>query len=223
VKIREAILIGFFLLGAFLRAAPLSSEEAAAVRKHFQETQQATRTLRAEFTSDLKLERLSQSVSSKGVLYYQAPDKVRMEYDEPAGEWVVLSGRKLALKKTNRGIQSFDLDGRPRAQEGLQSLLALVGQGTESWDRTHEVSMFREKNGTRVVLVPKTREDPRQPERIEVLLRDDASLEEIRIRFPGGNGLTYRLERPQRNHPLEAALFEIPEEKETPLDKLKRK
>jgi outer membrane lipoprotein carrier protein len=218
-----AVVTGLFFVTTAFAATPLSTGDAAAVQKKFRETQQATKTFRAEFTSELKLEKLNRIVSSKGVLYFQAPDRVRMEYAQPAGEWVVLSGRQLAVKKSNRSVQVFDLKERPRAQQAIQSLLAIVGRGTESWDTTHAVEMFAENGKTRVLLVPKSREDARQPEKIEVLLRADLSLEQIQVRFPGDNGMLYRLGVPVRNQPVDAGLFVIPEEKETALDKLKRK
>ncbi|MGH8545626.1 MAG: LolA family protein, partial [Gammaproteobacteria bacterium] len=86
-----------FLVGATTLAAPLSAERASALRAQFQTRQRETLTWSATIVQTLTLPGVRDPVVSTGTLAYRAPDRLRLDYTKPAGEFVLVLGDRLFI------------------------------------------------------------------------------------------------------------------------------
>jgi outer membrane lipoprotein carrier protein len=85
-----------------LRAAPdpapqASDDDAAAILERATRAYARVRSLQAEFVQHVRVPLLGQEKTSRGRLFVQRPDRLRMEFTDPAGDLLVADGQSLWL------------------------------------------------------------------------------------------------------------------------------
>ncbi|MGH8520073.1 MAG: LolA family protein [Gammaproteobacteria bacterium] len=201
-----------FLAGAATLAAPLSAERASALRAQFQTRQRETLTWSATIVQTLTLPGVRDPVVSQGTLAYRAPDRLRLDYTRPAGEFVLVLGDRLFIQKTGARLAEKSLREDSAGKPFLSLLGLLRGQPAEQEsDYTPEVK--REGDGYAVVLTRKPDASSRMPARItNTIAADTLEVREVVVVLPSGGVLRYRFDDITRNRPLDAAHFTAPAE-----------
>jgi len=107
--------------------AKLSPAETRAMQERFEKHQAAIRSASVGFTQILSLAGLRNPAVSQGRILYAAPERLRIEYQRPAGELVLLPGdgtlvtRKPGRPDTSRAIDRLD----ERTRRSVSLLLSL--------------------------------------------------------------------------------------------------
>jgi len=150
-------------------------------------------SLQADFRQTITSPGLRQPVVSEGRFYYQAPDKLRIDYSRPAGDYFLLNNHSSARALVAlRGV----LQGTPPAGEFQKQVEC-------------EDGVFR------VILTPLA-PSPTLPRKIEN--RVDAkslALLAMTITMSQGAALEFVFENPRRNQPVEPGIFSPAAEKVT--------
>jgi outer membrane lipoprotein-sorting protein len=89
----------------FVCALMLSDAERQQHTDVFVRTQQQTQTFQADVKQTVRLHGLKKPVESIGRLFYKAPDKLRIQFTQPAGEYLLIVGNDVFSKKTNRPLR----------------------------------------------------------------------------------------------------------------------
>ncbi|MGH8567850.1 MAG: LolA family protein [Gammaproteobacteria bacterium] len=199
-----------FLAGAATLAAPLSAERASALRAQFQTHQRETLTWSATIVQTLTLPGVRDPVVSTGTLAYRAPDRLRLDYTKPAGEFVLVLGDRLFIQKTGARLAEKSLREDNAGKPFLSLLGLLRGQpAEEESDYTPEVT--REEDRYTVVLTRNADASSHMPTRIaNRIAADTLEVREVVVDLPSGGVLRYRFDTVTRNGPLDAAHFNAP-------------
>ena len=199
-----------FLAATATLAAPLSAERASALRAQFQSRQRETLTWSATIVQTLTLPGMRDPVASTGTLAYRAPDRLRLDFTKPAGEFVLVLGDRLFIKKTGARLAEKSLREDSAGKPFLSLLGLLRGQpAEEESDYTAEVR--REEDRYAVVLTRNADVSSRIPARIaNVIAADTLEVREVVVDLPSGGVLRYRFDAIARNGPLDPARFVVP-------------
>jgi outer membrane lipoprotein-sorting protein len=185
----------------------LSPEEDADLTRRFIASQRSLRTYRAEFEQSLSLLGLRNPSVSKGTFSYRAPDDVRIDYSQPAGDFFLLRGEQFHLAKNGNPPRSYP--ATDRSARVLVALRKIMGGRTEAGAGMVR-KVRREGSDYVVTLTPET---PSRdvPERIEN--RIDAgslALKRMTVTLPRGTSMEFSFSNPERNAKVDEKLFEQP-------------
>ncbi|MGH8537594.1 MAG: LolA family protein [Gammaproteobacteria bacterium] len=199
-----------FLAATTTLAAPLSAERASALRAQFQTRQRETLTWSATIVQTLTLPGLRDPVVSIGTLAYRAPDRLRLDFTKPAGEFVLVLGDRLFIQKTGARLAEKSLREDSAGKPFLSLLGLLRGQpAEEESDYTPEVR--REEDRYTVVLTRNAGASSRMPARItNTIAADTLEVRDVVVDLPSGGVLSYRFDAITRNGPLDATYFVVP-------------
>ena len=200
----------FFFAATTTLAAPLSAERASALLAQFQTHQRETLTWSATIVQTLTLPGVRDPVVSTGMLAYRAPDRLRLDYTKPAGEFVLVLGDRLFIQKTGARLAEKSLREDSAGKPFLSLLGLLRGQpAEEESDYTPEVK--REEDRYTVVLTRNADASTHMPARIaNRIAADTLEVREVVVDLPSGGVLSYHFDAIARNGPLEAAHFTAP-------------
>lgn len=205
-------LITLFALSAAVCLLPawgndLSPAEDAALSRKFIESQRSLRTFRAAFEQTVSLLGLRNPSVSKGTFLYRAPDDVRIDYSQPAGEFFLLRGENFYVARDGTPPRSYPASDR--SARVLVALRKVMGGRTDA-DAGMTRKVRREGNEFVITLTPET---PSRdvPEKIEN--RVDAEslvLKKMTVTLPRGTSMEFSFSEPERNAKIDKSLFQEP-------------
>jgi outer membrane lipoprotein-sorting protein len=217
VSIRAAGACALIAVSATLHAepAPVPPAEMAVYEKGFTAVQQGTRSFRAELRQTLHLQGLAQPIVSLGTLYYETPDRLYIRFSQPAGEWMRVSGTRLAIQKQGQPLQRRDLSAQGKFPSHAASLLDFFHSDAAHWDRDFDVTMARAGDRLFVTLKPYLTPTAASQgvEQIVTTLRLPAyDIVGMEVTINSSNRIDYEFIDGQRNASIDPALFRIPGE-----------
>jgi hypothetical protein len=160
-------------------------------------------SLQADFRQTITSPGMRQPVVSEGRFYYQAPDKLRIDYSRPAGDYFLLNGDRFETRR--RGKSPAVLDSSHPSARALVALREVLRGTPPAGEFQKQVE--RREGEVRVILTPLIH-SPTLPRKIEN--RVDAkslALLGMTITMPQGAAMEFVFENPLRNHPLATAVF----------------
>jgi outer membrane lipoprotein carrier protein len=216
--VATAVVLASALLGGWAIAgqvpdpsdASLSSvERLRALVERMKIEQKGFSTLVANFHQETATEMLVEAEKSKGTFYYEAPDKVRWQYDSPTPKVIVINGTELVTwykdlhraEKVQVGRYSdavFKYLGASGSLETLMDYFSL------------RVDFPKGSEPYKIDLVPRYK-------RVEKRLRDmSVSIDgklfvpvELSYTEPNGDSTHYEFSDFKVNHPIPAAQFQL--------------
>jgi len=213
-----AVLLAVFSAGFWTGAADVpdpsdaslsSVERLRALVERMKIEQKGFTTLVAHFQQETSAEMLAEVETSKGTFYYEAPDKVRWQYDSPTPKVIVINGEELVTwyKDLNRA-EKVQVG---RYSDAVFKYLGASGSLETLMDYFSLRVDFPDGNEPyRVDLVPRYK-------RVEKRLRDmkvaiDGKLfvpVELAYTEPNGDSTQYKFSDFKVNEPIPAKHFEL--------------
>ena len=188
-------------------AADLSKSDQKRHETNFEKKQSQTRTFKAALLQTLRLSGVRNPVRSKGVLFYQAPDSLLIKFTEPAGEYVLIRGEDLYLKKSGKPAEHHKLDS-DEPQNGLPMILELFRNGAIKMKEQYRVEMKALKKRLEVRLTPKPFDvDSPLPEIINHIRLPDLEIRSIEVKFDEDQSMIYEFLDTRRNKPIDPETF----------------
>ncbi len=189
---------------------PLSDAEQQPYVDAFVRIQQQTQSYQAELHQTVRLRGLKKPVESTGRILYRAPGSLRLAFTKPAGEYMLITGDDIYVKKSNRPLSHRKTDSQNARPDQNARLLLLLFQGrVHDWLEFFTATVAREDDDLIVTLRSKQADVKVEIENIVALPSYD--IRSIQIRFDKDNSLTYEFFNPVRNAPVADNLFEISE------------
>lgn len=97
----------FFTCILFFVSSPGAAAEAAKdvelVIESLQKRYESTADFVADFRQETEIQALNRRVKARGKLYFKRPGKMRWNYDEPKGEWLLADGKNLYYYQPGQG------------------------------------------------------------------------------------------------------------------------
>lgn len=196
-----------------LTAAPVSDSEMARYESGFSSLQKSTHTFQAALRQTLSLHGSAQPIISTGTLFYQNPDRLLLRFSQPAGEWLLVNGARLAIQKRGHPVQIEDSSTVGVRHSHTASLLDFFSSGAERWHKDFDVTMTREGNHLLVQLKPwqtPTSTSQGLDRVITTLQLPGYEVAEIEVTVNGDNKIAYQFSNVKRNVPMAADLFAVP-------------
>jgi outer membrane lipoprotein-sorting protein len=184
----------------------LPSTQADALERRFFAAQSGINTLEADFIQTITAPGLGRPAKSKGQVFFRSPELLRIQYSDPAGEWMQLDEQNFTIVRSNRQPET-----RPSDHPSARVLVALreILRGKKPAENMNR-RVYVEGNIYRVILVPE-QEAANQPSRIEI----EADVEGFKLRsmvvsLPRGATMRFDFSSVRRNHRLPANVFTVP-------------
>jgi outer membrane lipoprotein carrier protein len=188
-------------------AAPEVPSSAAAVVQRAQARYDATGTLQAAFTQEMRIESSDQVIRSAGKVYFSKPGRMRWEYLTPEPQTIVADGKKLWIDQpADKQVLKAPLQQAFQSRTPVSFLL-----GVARLERDFNPTLLPpgQEGSVRLKLESKGTEDAA----VGTLTLDlDPVTFDIRaatIRDSLGNTTRVALVDVQRNQPLDGGLFEF--------------
>ena len=203
---------GLVLAALTHAATPLNDTERKPYIDAFVRKQQETQTYEATLKQTLRLRGLKQPVESEGRVYYKAPGSLLLSFSKPAGDYLIVTGPDIYLKKANRPlVHRKAVAGPARPDQNARLLLSLFQGGALDWGALFDIDMARDDDQLIVTMHPKQVDATRRVRIDNIIALPSDELRSIQVSFGEENSLTYEFSDPKRNLPLDDKLFVAPE------------
>ena len=190
---------------SWISAQPLSGKKQEAYTKAFERKQKETQTFQADLKQTLRLRGMRDPIESNGWIYYRAPDLLLIRYGEPKGEFILVEGKNLYVKRAGKPLIRKKLKaGGGLRENNIGALLSLFQDGGQEYSRELDVQMEQQKNQLLVCL--------NHPEGMVIqnsLTLPNLELKSIRVILDSENSISYELSRIIRNKPLDPKVFDL--------------
>lgn len=212
VPIRAALAVILSLQAAVQGAGetPLSQGELQNIQRRFQQLQKNTRTFQARIAQSVGIEGMKKPVVSAGSLFYsRAGGVIRLDFERPRKESVLLTQNTVTLKRGDKPAETHKAS-EAKSTMMLRSLLGFFASGEPQIFPKGKMQAFRSGNQLKVVLQPENGdEQPRLPQKVETFLAwPDLEVRSLRIEMQKGT-IQYDFSDIQRDAPLPAHLLEL--------------
>jgi hypothetical protein len=174
--------------------------------------QAATQTFDADLRQVFHWSFPHRHVESLGHINYQAPDFLSIVLTNPASEIVLVRGHNLYIKRDKKALATYKLEvhnGKPTQR--VQFLLSFFQNGCTNFADLFDVTIVRTPATCAVTLTPKHLLQMLPLRSVDnVIAWPSMDVRSMRIGLIMDSYITYEFHNPRRNHPLDAAVFEVP-------------
>lgn len=172
--------------------------------------QNHVKTMSARFRQEKNSSMLLEPSTDIGVFYYEAPDRVRWEYEEPEAMLVVINGEELVTFYEEQGLAERASVGE--ISEQVFKYLGASGSLEKLAEFFEVTAYFPEEEGEsyHLVLDPRYSRIQNRLEGMEIWIDPD-SFQPTRFKYlqPGGDETTYQFDDLVLNDDLDDTLFEV--------------
>ncbi|MES2309817.1 MAG: outer membrane lipoprotein carrier protein LolA [Verrucomicrobiota bacterium] len=196
-----------FMLTALVAEKKMTPAEMESIESKIEQRQANTKTLQMNFTQSVLPPGEKTPILSQGILYYQKPQNLRINYRDPAGEGLLLSSTETIQWKKGGPLQLETND--PTRPSFRRIILDVLEQKPSIWSNQFQRQMTA---GDKTITVSLTPLDPqaRLPDQVQVQLRSsDFQITSIEVRMKEFQWKAL-FSSIQVNLPLNSTLFQRP-------------
>ena len=201
------LVIGHWSLVTSATAAELSPADSAGLLQKLKEHRARFPSLTADFAEEKTTHLLTKPLIAQGTIAFQTPTKFRRELKGSTPSITVTDGAKLWIYYPSfKTAELYTLGQRQFFDDSIAALTA--GMNFERIADYYRYRAFRESEGYRLALTPKSSGLKRMVKELVVWVDDDFKIQKTEARLPKDDRVvtTYRNQRPT---PLPASTFEF--------------
>ena len=196
----------FFLFIFGLQAqTPLSSSEAAALKKQVQEQAQNTQTMKVDFVQLKHMDFLSNDIETSGNLAFKKPNLVKWQYTNPFKYSVLFKDKTLYIdddgKKSDVNLSSNKLFGQ------LNNFIVNSITGDLFQENEFEITYFKTNEENEVVFVPRDSKLRKYLSQFYIFFNNEAFVTKIKMVEPSGDYTTILFSNRYINKPIGNEVF----------------
>src|SRR6266851_5368919 len=208
VSIRTAV--AALLLGVGLTEARADTNADAFVAH-----QAATQTFEADLRQTFHWSFPRKHVESVGYICYQAPDFLAIVLTNPASELVLVRGDDLYIERDKKAPAKYKLEVRNgKPTQNVQFLLSFFQNGCTNFAGLFDATVMKTDDTETVTLRPKHYAQMLPLRSVEnVIAWPSFDVRSMRIGLIWDSYITYEFSNPRRNQPLDASIFDVPNDK----------
>lgn len=183
---KRAFLPGFFLLlllPFFVNGQPEGYKAVANpdfVTKKINEASASTNTINTTFIQEKNLSFIEEKVISKGILLYEKPDKLRIEYKEPFTYIMIMNGGRM-MTDNGENKSEYDLKSNKMFSE-INNLIISSVKGNILNNTSFKAELFENQEKLFINLIPLDKELGKYIKTIGLFMnKQDYTVDELQI------------------------------------------
>lgn len=138
-------------------------------------------SIQSDFTQDKYVSVMASSMKSSGKFYYQKSDKVKLEYQVPFKQDLVMNGNKLMMKTGNNPM-IMDAAANPMMAELKKVITACMSGNIANMGENYKMSYFVDGSNYLIEIVPLSADIKKFAERVDLYL-DAADFTVVKMRM----------------------------------------
>jgi outer membrane lipoprotein-sorting protein len=195
------------LLGIGVRAAPLSPADVKTLLERIREKRAAAPSMQADFQEQRKVHLLDEPINSSGKIWFQAPNKFRVERKGNAPSITVCDGQQLWIYYPNfKSAEHYSLARRSPLDAAISAITTALN--LESVEHTFHIAGEKAEKGYDLELTPRNPSMKRIFQKLLLHMSDDLFAERTDMLQPNGDQIVTTYQNP--NHAaIPASQFEF--------------
>src|SRR5438045_6625237 len=174
------------LLAIGVRAAPLSATDVKALVERIREKRAAAPSMQADFQEQRKIHLLDEPINSSGKIWFQAPNKFRVERKGNAPNVTVSDGQQLWIYYPNfKSAEHYSLARRSPLDPAISAITTALN--LENVEHTFHIAGEKAEKGYDLELTPRNPSMKRIFQKLLLHLIDDLFAERTDILQPNGD------------------------------------
>src|SRR6266478_773686 len=142
------------LLAVGVKAAPLSPADVKTLLERIREKRAAAPSMQADFQEQRKVHLLDEPINSSGKIWFQAPNKFRVERKGNAPSITVSDGQQLWIYYPNfKSAEHYSLGKRSPLDAGIAAITASLN--LENVESIYHITGGKEADGYELQLMPR--------------------------------------------------------------------
>jgi outer membrane lipoprotein-sorting protein len=198
-------LVASFVIG--VKAEPLSPAEVKSLLERIREKRAAAPSMQADFQEERKVHLLDEPINSSGKIWFQAPNKFRVERKGNAPSITVSDGQQLWIYYPNfKSAEHYSLAKRSPLDSAISAITTALN--LENVEHTFHVIADKAEKGYDLELTPRNPSMKRIFQKLLLRLSDDLFAERTDMLQPNGDQIVTTYQNP--NHAaIPASQFEF--------------
>ena len=195
------------LLAIGVRAAPLSPADVKTLLEHIREKRAAAPGMQADFQEQRKVHLLDEPINSSGKIWFQAPNKFRVERKGNAPSITVSDGQQLWIYYPNfKSAEHYSLARRSPLDAAISAITTALN--LENVEHTFHIAGEKAEKGYNIELTPRNPSMKRIFQKLLLHMSDDLFAERTDMLQPNGDQIVTTYQNP--NHAaIPASQFEF--------------
>ncbi|MCC6544380.1 MAG: outer membrane lipoprotein carrier protein LolA [Nitrospirae bacterium] len=202
-----------FLHGADRSIEPyreLAASEMEVILTQMTDNIQSVKNLKAEFIQERHMLMFLDVLSSKGVLYFEMPDKLRWELTEPYASILIFNNGNVAKFNLDKGkFVRMNLGMEDIFRESLRQIISIIRGDFKKVQKDYKISMALGKDYL-LVMRPVSAGMAKVIKSLDLSIdRKTNFVTKIIIREPRGDSIEIRFSDQEENSSLDQRLFDL--------------
>ena len=195
------------LLAIGVRAAPLSPADVKTLLEHIREKRAAAPSMQADFQEQRKVHLLDEPINGSGKIWFQAPNKFRVERKGNAPSITVSDGQQLWIYYPNfKSAEHYSLARRSPLDAAISAITTALN--LENVEHTFHIAGEKAEKGYNIELTPRNPSMKRIFQKLLLHMSDDLFAERTDMLQPNGDQIVTTYQNP--NHAaIPASQFEF--------------
>ena len=199
-----------FLLTLFangVKAESLSPTDVKMLLEHIREKRADAPSMQADFQEQRKIHLLDEPINSSGKIWFQAPNKFRVERKGNAPSITVSDGQQLWIYYPNfKSAERYSLGKRAP----LDSVIASINAALilENIENTFHITATKQGNGYELELTPRTTSMKQAFQKLNLRINDNLQAERTDMLLPNGDRMV-TVYTNQTRAPIPPSTFEF--------------
>ena len=194
------IIIAIFLASSFVigvKAEPLSPAEIKSLLERIREKRAAAPSMQADFQEQRKVHLLDEPINNSGKIWFQAPNKFRVERRGNAPSITVSDGQQLWIYYPNfKSAEHYSLAKRSPLDAAISAITTALN--LENVEHTFHIIAAKTEKGYDLELTPRNPSMKRIFQKLLLHLSDDLFAERTDMLQPNGDQIVTTYQNP--NH-----------------------
>lgn len=170
ILVIAATMLASLSFSAMQAATPVS--DVNGLKAKMQASAEKITSIQSDFTQEKYVSVMSSTMKSSGKFYYQKEDKVKLEYQVPFKQDLVMNGNKLMMK-TNGKPMIMDAASNPMMGELKKVITACMSGNIANMGENYQMSYFVDGSNYLIEIVPLSADIKKFAEKVDLYL--DAS------------------------------------------------
>jgi outer membrane lipoprotein-sorting protein len=185
------------LLAIGVRAAPLSPADVKTLLERIREKRAAAPSMQADFQEQRKVHLLDEPINSSGKIWFQAPNKFRVERKGNAPSITVCDGQQLWIYYPNfKSAEHYSLARRSPLDAAISAITTALN--LENVEHTFHIAGEKAEKGYDLELTPRNPSMKRIFQKLLLHVSDDLFAERTDMLQPNGDQIVTTYQNP--NH-----------------------
>jgi len=205
------VLFLLLLMPFFVNSQPASFKPASDpgfITQKINEVSASTNTINSQFIQEKNLSFIEEKIVSKGILFYEKPDKLRLEYTEPFTYILIMNGERMMTDNGSKKSE-YDLKSNKMFSE-INDLIISSVKGNILGSPNFKSVLYENPEKIFISLIPLEQEMSKYIKNIGLFIdKKDYAIEELQITEQSDDYTLIRFTNKTINESIPAGSFNL--------------